>query len=174
MELKKGSLTVMRLAQHILPILALLTSSMAAAIIAAESPPWVEPMKRVHARFHGTNGTFAQFGDSITITMAFWAPLAGSPKEMNPEMTKALKLVKACQKPECWEKWKGPQFGNNGSMTIRWAYDNVDAWLEKLNPEAAVIMFGDLVFVSGQSFELWQRTVPIIRPTLQDLREVVN
>src|SRR5256885_12046991 len=29
-----------------------------------------------------------------------------------------------------------------GRMTIRWAHDNVDAWLKKLNPEAALIMFG--------------------------------
>jgi hypothetical protein len=99
-------------------------------------------MKRVHARFHGTNGTFAQFGDSITVTMAFWAPLAQNPNAMSAEMTKAMRLVKQYQKPECWDKWKGPQFGNNGSMTIRWAYDNVDLWLKKLNPETAVIMFG--------------------------------
>src|SRR5262249_51226064 len=31
---------------------------------------------------------------------------------------------------------------NNGSMTIRWADENVDRWLGKLNPEAALIMFG--------------------------------
>src|SRR5205809_115987 len=34
------------------------------------------------------------------------------------------------------------EFGINGSMTIRWAYDNVDQWLKKLNPEVAIIMFG--------------------------------
>jgi lysophospholipase L1-like esterase len=45
-------------------------------------------------------------------------------------------------KPECWSKWKGPGFGSNGGMTIRWADDNIDKWLEKHNPEAAVIMFG--------------------------------
>jgi lysophospholipase L1-like esterase len=27
-------------------------------------------------------------------------------------------------------------------MTIRWAHENLDAWLDKLNPEVAVIMFG--------------------------------
>ena len=47
---------------------------------AAEDTPdtqyWVEAMKKVHARFTGTNGTFAQFGDSISFTMAFWSPLA--------------------------------------------------------------------------------------------------
>ena len=45
-------------------------------------PHWLEPMKKVHARFTGTPGTFAQFGDSITVSMAFWAPLRGEPKNM--------------------------------------------------------------------------------------------
>lgn len=103
---------------------------------------WVEPMKKVHARFTGTKGTLACFGDSITVTMAFWSPLAGQPKNMPPAMAKAHDLVKDYMKPECWSKWKGPGYGNNGSMTIRWAHDNVDAWLKKLNPEVAVIMFG--------------------------------
>ena len=103
---------------------------------------WVEPMKKVHARFTGTKGTLACFGDSITVSMAFWAPLAGQPKNMSSEMAKAHALVKDHMKPECWTKWRGPAFGNQGSMTIRWAHDNVDAWLKKLNPEVAVIMFG--------------------------------
>ena len=99
-------------------------------------------MRNVHARFTGTNGTFAQFGDSISVTMAFWTPLQGEPKNMSVEIASAHSRVKTYQKPECWNKWKGPAFGNQGSMTIRWAHENVDAWLTKLNPEAAVIMFG--------------------------------
>ena len=41
----------------------------------ADEPGWVAPMKDVHAKFKGTPGTLATFGDSITVTMAFWAPL---------------------------------------------------------------------------------------------------
>ena len=41
----------------------------------AEDPAWVAPMKQVHAKFTGKAGTFAQFGDSITVTMAYWSPL---------------------------------------------------------------------------------------------------
>jgi GDSL-like lipase/acylhydrolase family protein len=103
---------------------------------------WIEPMKKVHARFTGTKGTFAHFGDSITVSMAFWAPLASDPKKMSPEMTEAHRLVKHYLKPECWNRWKGPEFGSNGSMTIRWARDNVDKWLTKLNPEVVLVMFG--------------------------------
>src|SRR5947207_1047636 len=40
-----------------------------------ESPSWVAPMKKVRARFTGKPGTLAAFGDSITVTMALWAPL---------------------------------------------------------------------------------------------------
>jgi lysophospholipase L1-like esterase len=103
---------------------------------------WVEPMKKVHARFTGVAGTFAHFGDSITVTMAYWAPLANNPQKMSPEMARARQLVMTYQKPECWNRWKGPDFGNNGSMTIRWARDNVEKWLKKLNPEVVLIMFG--------------------------------
>lgn len=112
-------------------------------------------MKKVHAKFTGMKGTLALFGDSITVSMAFWAPLAGEPKNMSPDMAKAHALVKGHMKAECWNKWRGPEFGNQGSMTIRWAHANVDQWLKKLNPEAAVIMFGtnDLGQVPAKEYE---------------------
>lgn len=55
----------------------------AAAVVAAAGalpaapaePDWAEPMRAVHARFTGAPGTFAQFGDSITVTLAYWTPL---------------------------------------------------------------------------------------------------
>lgn len=103
---------------------------------------WVEPMREVHGRYKGTPGTFAHFGDSITVTMAFWAPLQSKPKNMSPDVAKAYELVTRHQKPECWREWKGPEFGSNGSMTVRWADANVGRWLNKLNPEVALIMFG--------------------------------
>jgi len=126
-----------------------------------DSRGWVEPMKKVHTRFTGTKGTLACFGDSITVSMAFWAPLAYEPKKMPPAMAKAHALVKSHMKPGCWNKWRGPEFGNQGSMTIRWAHDNVDAWLKKLNPEAAVIMFGsnDLGEVGLEEYDKKTREV---------------
>jgi lysophospholipase L1-like esterase len=45
-------------------------------------------------------------------------------------------------KPECWREWKGPESGSEGGKTVRWAVENVDKWLAKLNPEVALIMFG--------------------------------
>ncbi len=118
-------------------------------------------MKKVHARFSGTPGTFALFGDSITVSMAFWAPLAGEPKKMDEKTAQAHALVKKFMKPECWNKWRGPAFGNQGSMTIRWAHANVDGWLKKLNPETALIMFGtnDLGQVPLKEYEEKTRAV---------------
>ena len=37
-------------------------------------PAWVPAMRAVHAQFKGKPGTFAQFGDSISVSMAFWTP----------------------------------------------------------------------------------------------------
>ena len=136
-------------------------------LIAAEQPKgsapsdWVQPMRAVHARFNGTPGTFAHFGDSITVTMAFWAGLESKPKNMSPEMLRAYDLVKSYQKPEGWRGWKGPDFGNNGSMTIRWADENVDKWLARLNPEVALIMFGsnDVSQMEVQEYIAKTRTV---------------
>src|SRR4051812_35403556 len=41
-------------------------------------PAWIEAMKKVHAEFQGTSGYVAQFGDSITYSMAFWKPMSWS------------------------------------------------------------------------------------------------
>src|SRR5215831_16915916 len=70
----------------------------------AADPEWVAPMNKVHTRFSGTPGTFALFGDSITVSMAFWAPLRGEPKGMSKEMEAAHELVKGYMRPEGWDK----------------------------------------------------------------------
>jgi hypothetical protein len=131
-------------------------------------PNWVEPMKKVHARFTGTRGTFACFGDSITVTMAFWAPLAEEPKNPTPEIAKAYALAKTRLKPECWNKWKGHEFGNQGAMTIRWAHENIDQWLKKLNPEVVVILFGtnDLDNLDLKEYE--EKTRAVVDRCLQN------
>src|SRR5579883_1535203 len=125
------------------------------------SADWVDAMKNVHAKFSGQRGTFAQFGDSITITMAFWSSLQGGAKNMTAETEAAYKLVNGFMKLECWSGWKGPEYGNQGSMTIRWAHENLGKWLEKLNPEVALIMFGtnDLHSVPLEEYEAKTRDV---------------
>src|SRR5437764_4410155 len=118
--------TLMHCRRSFLTLLALLFG--VAGVRAEEAPAWVDAMKKVRARFSGTPGTLALFGDSITVSMAFWSPLRGEPKNMSDEMAAALKVVKQHMLPDCWGR-RGPKFGNNGSMTIRWADENVDKWL---------------------------------------------
>jgi hypothetical protein len=119
-----------------------------------EAKPWVKRMKEVHAQFKGQKGTFATFGDSITVSLAFWAPLRYNRKNISPEGEAAFKLVNRYMKPECWDKWRGPAFGNEGGMTILWADKNVQQWLKKHNPETALIMFGtnDLTSVPPDTY----------------------
>jgi hypothetical protein len=102
---------------------------------------WIEPMRKVHARFRGAPGTFTQLGDSITYSAAFWSPLGGPPKNMGPVVEGNYRLVRGRLKPEGLGQ-KGPAFGNQGSMTIQWARENISNWLTTLNPEVAVLLFG--------------------------------
>ena len=134
----------------------------------SESYYWVDSMARVHAKFSGQKGTFAHFGDSITVTLAFWTPLLYSRKNASEEMEQAYQLVKEYLKKECWRDWKGPQFGNEGRMTIRWAHKNIDGWLERLNPEAALIMFGtnDLNAVGLEEYK--KKTREVVRKCLDN------
>ncbi len=110
---------------------------------AADEPPaWVKPMKEVRGKFNGKSGTLSLFGDSITVSKAFWAPLAFAPKDLPPEIAKSLGPVKKHMLDDCWSKWRGGDYGSESGQTAQWAEKNIDAWLTKLNPECAVIMFG--------------------------------
>lgn len=135
----------------------------------AKQPDWPAAMKPVHARFTGDKGTFAQFGDSITDSMAFWAPLGWQvPKNMGKEAEADFKLVKQYQQKKCYREWKGPEWGNRGSMTIRWARENIDAWLKKMNPEVAVIMFGTNDLGSLALEEYIQKTREVVQKCLDN------
>jgi len=143
-----------------LGLVALLMCGLPAAA-AEPAPDWVEPMKQVHARFTGTRGTLALFGDSITVSLAFWAPFQWECKGLDPAGTRAWQTVRSYVRPECWQQWRGPAYGNQSGMTVRWAYANLDGWLEKLNPEAAVILFGsnDVGQLEAPEYEDKLRTV---------------
>ncbi len=138
----------------------------AAAGLAAEAQSvesddaWVASMKTVHEKFKGQRGTFAQFGDSITVSRAFWFGLRYAPKNTSPQMAQALGLVKDYMLEDCWD-WKGPEFGSQGRMTIRWAHQNVGNWLDDLNPEVTLMMFGtnDLSSLDMAEYETKTRQV---------------
>lgn len=132
-----------------------------------QSPPsrpdrkvWIPAMKEVHAKFKGQKGSFAEFGDSITVSRAFWFTMRYHAEKGPPEMVKAFRLVNGYMIEDCWDR-KGPEYGNEGQMTIRWAHENVDTWLKRLNPEVANIMFGtnDLDSLEVQEYETKTRQV---------------
>jgi len=118
----------------------MLALAMAASV--AVGRDWVEPMKKVHARFTGQAGTVAQFGDSITITMAFFNPLQAEIKNLPKELAPAHKWLRGHVQPRCWAAWKDPAFGNNGGTTSAWGKSGIDRWLKRLNPEVALVMWG--------------------------------
>jgi hypothetical protein len=144
----------------------LLLIAVASVGLAAEAKPvesddaWVVSMTAVHEKFKGQRGTFAQLGDSITVSRAFWFGLRYAPKNTSPQMAHALRLGKDYMQEDCWD-WKGPEFGSQGRMTIRWAHQNVGTWLDDLNPEVALIMFGtnDLGSLDVAEYETKTRQV---------------
>lgn len=127
----------------------------------AEDPAWAEPMRAVHAKFTGKSGTLALFGDSITETKAFWAPLSYDPKNLPDPIAKNLELVKKRMLNECWSKWRGGDHGNQSGQVTQWADERVEGWLKKLNPEVAVVMFGtnDLNRVEAKDYETQTRSL---------------
>jgi lysophospholipase L1-like esterase len=133
-----------------------------------EDPDWVEPMAAVHSRFKGQRRTFAHFGDSITVSMAFWGPLREEPKEMSPQAARSYHRVQQYMAEKCWAKWKGPEFGNDGTMTIRWAHQNIDTWLKHINPEVALIMFGTNDLRQLELEEYKQKTREVVQKCLKN------
>lgn len=128
---------------------------------AADPPAWAEPMKKVHAKFTGKPGTLALFGDSITMTKAFWSPLAYAPKNLADPLGTNLGLVKKYMIDDCWSKWRGTEYGSESGKTMRWAEENVDTWLKKLNPEVVVLLFGtnDLNGIEAKEYDTRSRAV---------------
>ena len=137
-----------------------------APVAVAARPSWGDSMARVHARFRGKAGTFAHFGDSITETLAFWTPLKYERKNAPPEMEPAFRKVDAYLRPECWRDWKGPEYGNQGGQTARWADENVTTWLDKLDPEVALVQFGSNDLREFQVVEYRRRLRSVVRKCL--------
>jgi hypothetical protein len=152
----------------ILPMLTLAAALTTPGRSAEPAAYWSGPMRQVHARFRGQRGTFAQFGDSITVTQAFWSPLQNEARNAPPAIHQALARVRAYQRPECWRNWKGPEYGSEGGKTIRWAHDHVDEWLRKLNPEVALIMFGSNDLHSLELDEYRTKLRAVVRRCLEN------
>ncbi len=112
---------------------------------APDSPKWVSAMKKVHEGFSGASGYVAQFGDSITYSMAFWKPLSWSDPD---QYIKEDGLPKRPDKP--WKQiikgagddGKGAQAANYSGWRVGNLLKAMPKALETRKPEVALIMIG--------------------------------
>ncbi|MHB8861705.1 MAG: GDSL-type esterase/lipase family protein [Pirellulaceae bacterium] len=111
----------------------------------SSSPMWQEAMTKVQARFQGPPGYVAQFGDSITHSMAFWSPLGWDYPD------KYLMHDDGLPKIPPGARWrdvirgtrdKGPEFANNSGWRVEQLVEAVDGVLTRQQPEIAIIMIG--------------------------------
>jgi len=111
----------------------------------AADPYWLAAMKEVHAGFSGTKGYVAQFGDSITYSVAFWSPIGWD--EPDRYLTEDDGLPKRPQEAR-WRdtlkgmRDKGPKHGNYSGWRVENVLKAVDGVLKREKPEAAIIMVG--------------------------------
>jgi len=126
-------------------VVALAEDKPASRIAITLSPSVVEAMRKVHAGFSGQSGYVAQFGDSITYSMAFWSPIGwdepqryltdddGLPKK--PKNARWRDYVKGTRD-------KGPKFANYSGWRVGQLLKAMDAVLQREKPEVAIIMIG--------------------------------
>ena len=76
-----------------------------------------QAMKEVNAKFSGEQGTLALFGDSITVSRAFWFGLQSNRRNASAGMAKAFELVNNYMLKACWDR-RGPEYGNEGKPVI--------------------------------------------------------
>ena len=105
----------------------------------------VDAMKKVHSGFKGDPGMVAQFGDSITYSMAFWSPMSwdapdkhllsddGLPK--TPKNKRWLDTIKGARN-------KGPKFANYSGWKVGNLLNSIDEVIARDKPEVAIIMVG--------------------------------
>lgn len=108
------------------------------------APEVLKRASEIHAGFKGEKGRVAQFGDSITYSMAFWSVMSWSdPSKFLPddEMPKTPKdkqwksVIKGARD-------KGPKFANYSGWKVRNLLKSIDAVLVRDKPEVAIIMIG--------------------------------
>jgi lysophospholipase L1-like esterase len=112
---------------------------------AALAPEVIRAMAEVHSGFSGSEGYVAQFGDSITYSMAFWSPMSwddpsrfltgddGMPKA--PASRRWRDYIKGARD-------KGQNFANFSGWKASRLAKEVGAVLEREKPVAAIIMIG--------------------------------
>ncbi len=102
-------------------------------------------MRKTHAGFKGQTGYVAQFGDSITYSMAFWTPVGWDGPERHlihdddlpkrPAKLRWRDYVKGTRN-------KGPKHANYSGWRVGQILKAMDEVIERDKPEVAIIMVG--------------------------------
>jgi hypothetical protein len=130
---------------------------------------WVQPMVQVRQLYQDTDGptqgTISRFGDSISVSKAYFCPLEWSISNTTPQSQAAVDWIHGWMRSDCWD-WQddGVYYlhGCEGGTTSSWPLGSatgwpgavggerkVDYWLRNDNPEIAVIMWGTNDLSSG-------------------------
>ena len=115
-------------------------------------PVWAPAMTTVNAKFEGSAGHIAQFGDSITYADGFWKPLGWSTVEdqlrPRPDDGFPKQAVTWTGEKRRWRDTlkgftgKGPDFGNLSGWKVTDLLKAVPVVLTRDQPEAAIIGIG--------------------------------
>ncbi|MGB6044779.1 MAG: GDSL-type esterase/lipase family protein [Pirellulales bacterium] len=146
------------------------------ASAAAQSSYWVRPMQEVHQDFTGLPGTIARFGDSITNSLAFFAPLEFSHQNTSAADAEALTWIQQYLPTDVWNWQISASNGAAGGTTSSWPLEptavpgdrNIDQWLANLNPEMAVIMWGTNELHSATPVAEYKARMREITQTVKD------
>ena len=78
----------------VLSLSLLVVTTASGSATTTKEPAWVSSMREVHARSRGQKGTLIHLGDSITYSMAYFAPLQyARDATMSPSARDALKTI---------------------------------------------------------------------------------
>lgn len=130
---------------------------------------WVAPMQDLNASFTGLPGTIARFGDSITFSKSFFHQLRYQHQNVPDATAEAFTWIQDYLVDEAWD-WQGAAYGSKSGSVTGWPLTKpdgsrrVDIWLETLNPEIAVVMWGSNDVNRGRD----------LSESIDSLREVVT
>jgi lysophospholipase L1-like esterase len=127
-----------------------------------DKPYWEDAMKEVHAKFEGDSGYVAQFGDSITYSMAFWSSL--DYRDPSPFMLGDDGFPNSPDGKRWRDVIKGARDkGESNGNYSRWKIDNVlgviDQVLSNRQPEVAIIMIGSNDMRADEPYRVGLETI---------------
>ena len=129
------------------------------------SPEVITAMRKVHAGFKGQEGYVAQFGDSITYSMAFWSPMSwDQPDKYIPE-NDGLAKTPASKRWKDYIKGardKGKKYGNYSGWTVNQLLEAIDAALARDKPIAAMIMIGTNDISGGKVPDTYEEKLALV------------